>query len=477
MLPMDTINLTKIENSQLTKRRIRYIFPNHTNWKIFKLIHEYLIKQFFDTVRTEANIQQSATTHKKVSILINRFVNWLERFGEVSQDQYNFWASTSGQKAKSLYYRNPLLGAALVAPFVLLDAFLPASRKWFWNRQRFPIADAHFAMGFAFLFQATGVEEYYYKAVHFLNELQRTRCPGYKHHGWGYPFDWITNGGLNKRFTPLITTTPYVYEAFAAVYEIDGSEQWLDIMQSIAEHVATDYAEKEIKKNVRVCSYIPLDKLVDIKFHHVVNANSYRAFMLSEAANRFGNNKYGEIAEGNLNFVLNAQQLDGSWLYATDGSDPFIDHFHTCFVLKNLIKIERLTRLQRCTEAIQQGKEFYLAHLIDEAGLPRPFAKTQRIVLYRRELYDYAESINLAILQREKDNRFEKILDAQLSDLFSRWQKPDGSFRTRQLLLGWNNVPYHRWGQSQLFRSLSFLLLLQAKSKRIQTANCQLCVE
>ena len=37
--------------------------------------------------------------------------------------------------------------------------------------------------------------------------------------------------------------------------------------------------------------------------------------------------------------------------------------------------------------------------------------------------------------------------------------KPDGSFRTRQLLLGWDNVPMHRWAQAQLFRSLCCLLL------------------
>jgi hypothetical protein len=408
---------------------------------------------------------EANTTDKEVSILISRFVNWLERFGEVSQDQYDFWATTSGQKMKSLYYRNPLLGTLSVAPFVLLDAFLPASRKWFWSRQRFPIADAHFAMGFAFLFQGTREEEHYHKAIHFLSELQMNRCPGYKYYGWGYPFDWMTKGGLVKRYTPLITTTPYVYEAFAAVYEIDHKKQWLEIMQSIAEHVANDYAEEEIKKNVWACSYIPHDRLLDSKFYHVVNANSYRAFMLSEAANRFGNSMYRKIAEGNLNFVLDAQQQDGSWLYATDGSNPFIDHFHSCFVLKNLIKIERLTGHQRCIKAIQRGVEFYLAHLIDEAGLPKPFAKAPRIVLYRRELYDYAESINLAILHREKDHRFEKTLCSQLSNLLSRWQKPDGSFRTRQLLLGWNNVPYHRWAQSQLFRSLSFLLL-QARSKQ-----------
>ena len=43
--------------------------------------------------------------------------------------------------------------------------------------------------------------------------------------------------------------------------------------------------------------------------------------------------------------------------------------------------------------------------------------------------------------------------------------KADGSFRSRRLHLGWDNVPMHRWGQSQMFRSLSFYLLKQRKVK------------
>jgi hypothetical protein len=36
------------------------------------------------------------------------------------------------------------------------------------------------------------------------------------------------------------------------------------------------------------------------------------------------------------------------------------------------------------------------------------------------------------------------------------WAKPDGSFRSRKLYLRWDNVPMHRWAQSQMFRSLAF---------------------
>jgi hypothetical protein len=55
------------------------------------------------------------------------------------------------------------------------------------------------------------------------------------------------------------------------------------------------------------------------------------------------------------------------------------------------------------------------------------------------------------------------IVSGVVADVLARWQKSDGSFRARKLLLGWDNVPMHRWAQSQLFRSLSFLLAREAR--------------
>ena len=34
---------------------------------------------------------------------------------------------------------------------VFCEAFVPWARRFFWKPQRFPIADAHYAMGFALL--------------------------------------------------------------------------------------------------------------------------------------------------------------------------------------------------------------------------------------------------------------------------------------------------------------------------------------
>src|SRR4030095_11742757 len=121
-----------------------------------------------------------------------------------------------------------------------------------------------------------------------------------------------------------------------------------------------------------------------------------------------------------------------------------------------------ITRHPGCTEAIDRGITYYVRNLFDETGSPKPFSSRPRLTVYRRELYDYAECINLAVLLQGRYAKLDNLMDTVLNDILTVWQKPDGSFRSRRLLLGWDNTPMHRWAQSQLFRSLCLLLYRNA---------------
>jgi hypothetical protein len=400
---------------------------------------------------------------EKVQVAVLRFAGWLDGFGETSYDHQSFFAGDLGRGAKALYYKKPLLGTLAVAPMIFSEAFVPSARQLFWKPQRFPIADAHYAMGFAFLSQTLEDEQYYLRAVHFLKVLKESRCPNYAQYCWGYPFNWETRRGTMREGTPLITTVPYVYEAFLQVYQIDGRQEWRDIMRSIAQHVFHDYNDFITSATASSCSYNPEPG----EPGGVINASAYRAFLLTRAGLDFSQERYLRVAERNLNFVLESQNTDGSWYYSTDGERDFVDHFHTCFVLKALAKIEALTGNQQCTKAIEQGVDYYVKHLFDDKGLPKPFSRRPRLTVYRRELYDYAECINIAVLLNGRFPALDRILPRVIGHL-TEWQKPDGSFRSRQLLLSWDNTPMHRWAQSQLFRSLSFLLYNNSHTTQLE---------
>ncbi len=403
----------------------------------------------------------------RVSGVLTDFTDWLGSYGGKSWDFQSFFAGPVGGRAKALYYRHRLIGTAAVAPMVFCEAFLPGARRLFYHPMRFPIADAHYAMGFAFLYQATGDVSQLENAVQFLNELERSRCGEFKEYCWGYPFDWVWHGGTIKRQTPLITTTPYVYEAFLQVSEILSSDfgpltsdlrslnlrdDYTQILESIARHAATDIKDFRRSERASSCSYTPYLPGV------VLNAAAYRAFLLTSASQVFAEPDYWRIAERNLNFVLENQNPDGSWYYAMDGVRDFVDHFHTCFVMKALAKIHALTGYEGCDRALTRGVEYYLRNLFDEEGLPKPFSKAPRLTVYKRELYDCAECINLCLLLRDRFPELHRTLEKVVTHILEAWVKRDGSFRSRKLHLGWDNVPMHRWGQAQMFRSLAFYL-------------------
>lgn len=398
-----------------------------------------------------------STTHAselapQVSITLERFVRWLERYGETSWDHQSYFAGPIGSRAKATYYRFPKLGQLAVAPMIFSEAFLPSARRLFHKRIRFPIADAHYAMGFAYLYEATGEKAHLARAEHFLRELIKSRASAFKEFCWGYPFDWVTRNGVMHAQTPLITSTPYMFEAFLQVHRLAPSEEWRAILESIARHATADIKAFPTSEKASSSAYGPHDG------GGVINAAAYRSFLLTSASQALGNDEYWKMAERNLYFVLENQNPDGSWYYAVDGVRDFIDHFHTCFVMKALAKVHALTGHADCLAALKRGTDYYLNNLFDADGLPKPFTKAPRLTVYKRELYDCAESINLCVLLRDRFPAYQAKLEQVLGGILADWVQPSGPFRARKLHFGWDNVPMHRWGQSQMFRSLAFYL-------------------
>ena len=101
----------------------------------------------------------------------------------------------------------------------------------------------------------------------------------------------------------------------------------------------------ETSETASSCSYTPYDRG---RSHQ---RRRLSGFLADEASQVFSNEDYWRIAERNLNFVLENQNPDGSWPYAVDGVRDFVDHFHTCFVMKALAKIHALTGHEGCDRA------------------------------------------------------------------------------------------------------------------------------
>ena len=224
---------------------------------------------------------------------------------------------------------------------------------------RFPIADAHYAMGFAFLYEATGDFSQLENAVHFLTELKKSRCRQFKEYCWGYPFDWVWRGGTDQAADATDHNDALRVRSIPSGLPNHPRDEWKLILESIARHAATDIKDFRTSETASSCSYTPFDE------GGVINAAAYRAFLLTSASKVFSNEDYWKIAERNLNFVLENQNPDGSWFYAVDGVRDFVDHFHTCFVMKALAKIHALTGHRGSLEALRKALSYYLKNLFD----------------------------------------------------------------------------------------------------------------
>jgi hypothetical protein len=392
--------------------------------------------------------------YERLQGAVDRFYQWLETNGQTSHDLMDFYGSKLGIFIKHIYYKNKYLGLPLAAAALIQDAFFPRMVALYRRKGREAIGDAHYAMAMMNLFELTGEEKYMKLTRQFLDALIKSSCKGYSGHCWGYTYDWQNTECIYPVGTPFITVTPYGFWAFMQHYRLTGDTQSRDIARSVADFAANDLLKHHTPNGTICTSYSPLDS------RFVINANTYRAAMLAMAWKEFGEEKYLREADLNIEFVLSYQEPDGSWYYEAVGTrDRFIDNFHTCFVLRNLMYYYKENPRKDVLEAIQKGYAFYRKHLFRSDNTPIHFAVQKHNKLRKYEMYDYAEGILLGCLLDDIIPGAFEFSNILANDLITRFQLKDGHFLTRVNSLGMKHkVAYHRWPQSQLVCSLTHMM-------------------
>jgi len=386
---------------------------------------------------------------------LNKFISWLELNGTAGYDPYDLWSTRYGIRARRLYYRFGKAAALPVAPLVLADRFVPAASRIGIAKKRYATSHAHLILGYLDLHSVGfyGRTDWLDRSKILAEELEGLKCPNYSGDCWGYPFDWENRRGLWPRNTPLITVTPYCFEALLALNEATGDPAYFDKVRSVLRFALSDLNNIERPSGAVASSYSPRDRGL------VINASAYRAFVLVKGGKIFYDAKATELGRKLIGFVLESQRPDGSWPYALEEEgDDFIDHFHTCFVLKNLVKVLMVNGDDDIRNAIESGYEFYKNRLFDDEGLPIPFAVGGNRLL-RYSMYDFAEAINLGILLRGVvPGAFERSLRVARVTV-ERYLLPDGHFVTSVGRTGLaDKLAFIRWPQAQMFHALASLL-------------------
>lgn len=333
-----------------------------------------------------------------------------------TDDPYDIWKTPIGFRVKKLFNCNRAMGLAPAALLTVFDFYLNEGRRWGYQPQEFPIVRALAAQSLLNLYQAEGDARHLSAAKTHLDWLIANSCTGYSGPCWGLAFHYAVGCNLTyERNTPLSTMTPYALEALVGYEQITGEQPYRKAIEGVHRFFDRDLLTMQQGEDYVALSYAPIRDRV------VVNASSYTMYALAltlpylSHAERYR----AEVKLRKLYRFLEIQQNDdGSWYYSPEGKS-FIDCFHSCIVLKNVIKTHQLVGLPDSSGLVQRGYAYLKSAMYDrESGLFRRFSRSNKPSLVRFDLYDNAEMLNLALLM--KDQPLAESLSAAIQQHFHR---------------------------------------------------------
>jgi hypothetical protein len=338
--------------------------------------------------------------------------------GLSTPDPYDIWKTKTGLIIKSGFYRNRLIFLPFASILSMFDIFINNSKRFFYKEQEYPIVRAQFALTLINIYSITKNEGIILNIKQQLEWLLKNNIKTANGIGWGINFKLPINKNLTYRSdTPYSTITPYVLEAFYQYKTLTGDISYDKVFQEIYGFLYKDLVIMREEENLLALSYGPLEDRI------VINANSYVLYAYSMLYNLFPSKEEELLKriQGIYNFIKVSQRIDGSWLYSLSESKTFIDCFHTCFILKNLLKTSKILnyKLEGMEDVIKNGYDYLVENFKDENNLFKHFTLSNRPSLLKYDLYDSAEFVNVSVLMKDKKNA-EQTMKAIADHFISR---------------------------------------------------------
>jgi hypothetical protein len=317
-------------------------------------------------------------------------------------DPYDIWKEPLGVAVRRLFYKNKTLGIIPAGLLTIWDLFVGDKFKIVYQKQEYPIVRGLAALTLLNRYQLTqDANDLYYAKLH-LEWLKENSSIGYSGYCWGINFVWSSKNGVYPKGMPHVTHTVYVLEAFVKYRNITGDNCFDDVITSVYLFLEHDILVFLENTEQLALSYAPVNEP-----RIVINANSYIMYMYSLLLPFFPEHR--EYIQQKImklyRFVISHQHADGSWYYyAETDAGNFIDCFHSCFVIKNIIKTNANFPLGNIEISIQKGYDYIKNNFYDEkTQLYRRFSVADKPSMITFDLYDNAEMMALASLLNDQD--------------------------------------------------------------------------
>jgi hypothetical protein len=366
-----------------------------------------------------------------------------------THDPYDIWKTRLGYWVKKNFYKHNFFffPAAFLS---LFDHLVNNRKRWFYLKQEYPIVRAFAVLSLLNLhIQNPSKKRIDYIEKH-LKWLSLNNCNGYHGYGWGLNFKWPINENIiYNENTPLSTCTPYILEAFVKYRSVTNSKRYDKLIKKIYAFFELDIVVIERSPSRIATSYAPMKDRV------VTNSISYTMYSYALLLRFFPEKRVYIESKIQLlfNFIVTNQNVDGSWFYAPNDNNSFIDCFHSCIIIKNLIKTNKIVALNNIDEMVHKGYQYIIKEFYDpEYRLYKRFSIKNKPSLLRFDLYDNAEVLNLAIMLNDN-----KTINELLNSIESNFIRNEDVFsaidlfgkRRNKHMLRWAIMPY-LYGLSQL---------------------------
>jgi hypothetical protein len=271
--------------------------------------------------------------------------------------------------------------------------------------------------------------------------------------GWGLPFDWQAFVATPAD-TAIGHTTMNAVNAFLDLADLTGDEQARSEAEAGCEFLTKGLIQTLRPSGAVALSYTPLDK------SQVCNTNAEIAAVLVRA----GRLEDQELAWRVADFVLEAQNADGSWFYsAPDAGEGrlVVDHYHTGMILCALVELaEHRPEHPGLVQSLDRALRFHLDGHFDPDGCPRmrPHAR------YPIDAYSAGQSLMALTACLESPHVDERLkarcadtLDRLLEYAVTRMMARDGCFYYRKWKLSTMRLESLRCAQSLLCHALALV--------------------
>jgi rhamnogalacturonyl hydrolase YesR len=386
------------------------------------------------------------------SITVKRSIDnldkWLNRNGWKGYDPYDIESHSLFRLQESFYLLKSLKKIVLI-----LDSYFPLTARFLLNIQKKinPKAMGLFSSAYIILYDVTGKENYFKKSKETLKWLLENPSSGFNGLCWGQPFGWNSHIFI-PAYMPSSIVTSIVGEAFWRFYKLTGENNYIENCDRICEFFLKDLKIDKIDEK-RICfSKTPIDHF------HIHNSNLFIADFLIRIGIELNKKYYIDTASRAINYTLSDQNKNGSFCYfgKDQSKECTIDHYHTGFIIRCLYSIWKTTGDEKVFNSLMNCYKFYCKNMFTAQGIP----KTTPKILFPVNIHSCAEAILCHSLIAKDFSNSYKYLKRIVSWVLSNMQHNDGWFiyliRKFDNLFNWKvKIPYIRWGQAWMLRSLA----------------------